>query len=305
MRRLTLVANPSSSAFTGSLYRDVVATLSTEFEVDAVWPVNPADARQSAGDAAAEGREAVVAMGGDGVVHHVANGLVGSDTALGIIPAGTTNVFARLTGSARNPRKAARDLLAASAKPLETIRIESDSAAGSRLEYATFAVGAGFDADVIEVAEQRPESKLWFGSLHFARAAVGRVLGPYRGKKADLRVTVDGRTAEFVAFFAQAHQHYTYFGRLPMSLTGGPADRPAAASIARLDGLTAGRIVGRLATRRGLSRLDAVTVWPRFSSAIIEAASPVPFQADGEHLGHATRIEFSTGGEHRILVLAG
>jgi diacylglycerol kinase family enzyme len=305
MRRLTLVANPSSSGFTGSLFRDVVKILGDVFEVDALWPVDPADARRSAADAAAAGREAVVAMGGDGVVHHVANGLVGTKTALGVVPAGTTNVFARLIGSPRNARKAALGLVTATTRPIGVIRIESDSTAGSRLEYATFAVGAGFDADVIEVAEQRPESKLWFGSLHFARAAVGRVLGPYRGKEPDLRVTVEGESADAVAFFAQAHEHYTFFGRIPMSLTGGPATGPAAAAITRLDAPTAARILTRLATRRALSRLDTVTVWPHFSSATISAPAPIPFQADGEHLGDATRIEFAAGGEHRLRVLGG
>ena len=37
-------------------------------------------------------------MGGDGVAHHVGNALVGTDTALGLIPVGTTNVLARILG---------------------------------------------------------------------------------------------------------------------------------------------------------------------------------------------------------------
>ena len=41
----------------------------------------------------------VVAIGGDGLVHQVANVLVGTDTTLGIIPAGTGNVFCSRTGN--------------------------------------------------------------------------------------------------------------------------------------------------------------------------------------------------------------
>jgi lipid kinase YegS len=56
------------------------------------------DAEALAREAAASGAEVVVAVGGDGTVNEVVNGLDGSDAALGIIPIGTANDFARQTG---------------------------------------------------------------------------------------------------------------------------------------------------------------------------------------------------------------
>ncbi|NIR41978.1 MAG: diacylglycerol kinase family lipid kinase, partial [Actinobacteria bacterium] len=53
-------------------------------------PGGPDEARGVAADAATEGYDVVAAMGGDGIVHQVANGLLGGEAALGIVPAGTT-----------------------------------------------------------------------------------------------------------------------------------------------------------------------------------------------------------------------
>ncbi len=291
MRRLLLVANPSSSGFTGALHRDVVATLSEKFEVNTIWPVNPAATRARSADAAEEGYETVIAMGGDGVVHHVANGLIHTEAALGIIPAGTTNVVARIHGMPRDPRKAAQALLEAHPEPTSVVHITTDSESGARSEHALFSVGVGFDADVVEAAEHWPHSKLWFGSLHFARAAAGRVFGPYRGKKPDLTVDVDGERARAVTVFVQVHDLYTFFGRLPMRLTQENRAGPTAVTLNRVDPILVARILGRLVTRRDMAGLRGVARWSDFKRIGVHADRVAPFQADGEHLGHARSLE--------------
>lgn len=66
--------------------------------VDMVESRSGGHAAQAARHAAQEMYDAVFAVGGDGTVSQVMNGLVGSETALGVIPTGVSNVWAREIG---------------------------------------------------------------------------------------------------------------------------------------------------------------------------------------------------------------
>ena len=70
------------------------------------WPVrvtsHAGDAEALARRAVEEGFGRVVAAGGDGTVNQVANGIAGSNAALGILPMGTINVFAMELGLPAN-----------------------------------------------------------------------------------------------------------------------------------------------------------------------------------------------------------
>jgi len=70
------------------------------------WPIritsHAGEAEALARRAVEEGFRRVVAAGGDGTVNHVANGIAGSNAALGILPMGTVNVFAMELGLPSN-----------------------------------------------------------------------------------------------------------------------------------------------------------------------------------------------------------
>jgi YegS/Rv2252/BmrU family lipid kinase len=78
--------------------------------VELVRTEGPGHARRLAASAAEAGFDLVLAVGGDGTVHEAANGLVGSPTALGVAPAGTMNLLARVLGLPLDPAAAAARL---------------------------------------------------------------------------------------------------------------------------------------------------------------------------------------------------
>jgi diacylglycerol kinase family enzyme len=293
MRKLLLVANPSASGFTGAALRDVETILAEGFEVVTVWPNGPAESRQAAADAADEGYSIVAAMGGDGVAHHVANGLAFTATALGIIPTGTTNVVARILGLPRKPAAAATRLLTGSRRLISLAHIATEAPLAARSEYALFSLGMGLDADVVAASDQRPTAKYHFSSVNFAAIAARQVLTDYRTRLANMLVEVDGRRAHAASVLIQVHDTYTYWGRLPLRLTPEPGDGLTALSIERVATVATIKLAGRGLLHRDLGRQAGATVWHDFDKLVIQAEPSAAFQADGELLGTTDWVEIT------------
>ena len=305
MRRLVLIANPAASGFTSSLYREVVALLSGPFDVTSVWPNGPNEARSVAAEAAAEACDVVAAMGGDGIVHQVANGLLGGKTALGIIPAGTTNVLGRIIGYPTDPRDAAEAIsLSSAVRRVPVAKVATDSALGVQQRLATFAAGVGFDAAVVERAERTPLAKVPLGALHYAWNTARVLSGDYRKRLPNLRVTTGDRRADAVAVMVQLHDTFTYFGPVRLSLNGGRPS-PAAAVVTRFDTLRMLRLLARAARGLDPSRVPGVEIWTDFDAITVEADPAVWAEADGELLGKASHVEIIPAAEGLPIVDTG
>ena len=295
MQTLLLIANPAASAFTGGLHRTVVAILRKSFQVEAAWPTNANEVEAMAMKAAQEGTDVVAAMGGDGVVHHVVNGIAGSSTALGIIPAGTTNVLARILGLPSKPVAAARFL--ASGEPVIEIplaRVEAANGSATTIRYATFATGVGLDAEAVRIADLEPYRKYRFGGIHYAKTSASVVLNSFIGRSPHLRVESGSRTADAVSVLVQIHAPYTYFGRFPLAVTRRHPEHLAALIIERVSLIRVPSILFHAALGRDLERVKGVQVWNDVRQLTITADPPGFLQADGESLGEVTTVDVTS-----------
>lgn len=97
MRRGLLLYNPAAGRLSARHFvRGLVRFLySTGWQVDVAETLSASHATQTARQAAREKYDAVFAIGGDGTVGQVTAGLLGSETALAVLPAGTANVWGR------------------------------------------------------------------------------------------------------------------------------------------------------------------------------------------------------------------
>jgi len=116
----------------------------------------PGHGAELAARAVQAGAQRIVAVGGDGTVHDVANGLLrhgrggrGGDVALGVVPIGSGNDFAKLVGVYRHsPVRAVRRLVTA-----QTARFDAGLVCD---EYFVNSVGFGFGPEVVRVRNAMP-----------------------------------------------------------------------------------------------------------------------------------------------------
>src|SRR5487761_2729152 len=105
----------------------------------------PGDAERLARQAVRHGAAMVVAAGGDGTIAEVANGLIGSEVPLGVVPLGTANVLAHELSLPFAPRAIAAALAFGRTRPLWP------GLAAGRETHRLFVqmLSAGFDAHVV------------------------------------------------------------------------------------------------------------------------------------------------------------
>ncbi|GAB3007684.1 diacylglycerol kinase family protein [Streptomyces pseudoechinosporeus] len=291
----------------------MIHALASEMKLEAVTTEYRGHAKDL-GRQAAESKdiELVVALGGDGTVNEVVNGLLHQGPApdrlprLAVVPGGSTNVFARALGLPNEPVEATGALLDALREGRErTVGLgiaagtagTEDEAVPSR--WFTFCAGFGFDAGVIgRVEQQRERGKRSTHALYLRQAVRQFLDEPHRRHgMITLERAGEDPVSDLVMSIVCNTSPWTYLGNRPVYAS------PKASFETGLDVLGLRRMstpaVARYATQlltsspeKGPHGKHALSLHD-LTDFTLHSKVPLPLQMDGDHLGLRTSVTFT------------
>ena len=245
--------------------------------VEAHVTLEPGDATAMAAAAARDGADTVIAMGGDGTVNEVVNGLDGFDTPLGIIPLGTANDFAMQAGIPADADHAMDVIL--HRKP---VCIDTASLNGRRFLNASTG-GVGAEA----TAETPAEAKETLGPMAYAITGVRKFaeFEPYRAAFHGPDLDFEGEFLMFAVGLTRASGGGTLVTP-NASVTDGLLDVCIVESMGRAD---FARLV--LKIKRGEHLGEPGVHYAQLPWVTIEADKELSVNVDGETSG-ATKLDY-------------
>jgi diacylglycerol kinase (ATP) len=166
-RQIVLLTNPTAGKGRGARARAAVRDrlAASGAEVQDLQGRDADEALELARQAVTEGVEALVVIGGDGMVHLGVNAVAGTRTTLGVIPTGTGNDVARYFDIPRKDPLAAADRVVAGAT-------RTSDLARSGSKYYTTVLCAGFDA----IVNERANGMTWpRGQMRYNLATVAEL----------------------------------------------------------------------------------------------------------------------------------
>lgn len=316
-----IISNPNSTSITQKNLAHIIPTLMgvEGIRMRSRFTQYAGHAEELARQARSQGWDAVIAIGGDGTVSEVVNGLldVPSDDPdaqahdvlttntpkLGIIPTGSANVFARSLGFSGEANVAVKQLanaLAADSTERVAMGAWADSSEESRKEHRWFAVNVGFgiDADVIHKMEERRAEGLSASPWRYMRIALQTWS---HSKKSDPTIDFrssgpDGETEHknLPLVFVSHTDPWTYFGPFPARIVPG-------------DGMDKGLSVFAVKHNQGWKPLGALlgllvsplrkyladeTITVETAHAVhLDVQEARDFQVDGEYKGEYSSID--------------
>ncbi|MEV7995802.1 diacylglycerol kinase family protein [Streptomyces sp. NPDC086077] len=311
--RALLVVNPAATT-TSARTRDVlIHALASEMKLEAVTTEYRGHARDLGRQAAeSDDIDLVVALGGDGTVNEVVNGLLHNGPApghvpgLAVVPGGSTNVFARALGLPNDAVEATGALLDALRDGGErTVGLgltsgtpgTEDEAVPSR--WFTFNAGLGFDAGVVGRVEQQRERGRRSTHALYVRQVLRQLLGEPSRRQGTITMERPGEDAvtDLLLCIASNTAPWTFLGNRPMYASPKASfdtgldvfglSRMSTASVARY-----GTQLLTSSPERGPQGRHAVSLHD-LDEFTLHSKAPLPLQMDGDHLGLRTSVTFT------------
>jgi len=284
--RYPLLFNPNARGHKGRKALKFIMNNATRFVLYATR--SEEEAIEFAEKFAEQGEKVVIAAGGDGTLNAVIQGLKGTDTALGVFPSGTMNVFARELGI---PVPGMNSMpLDKALEVIDNGNVEKvDLFSVNKRPFIQMA-GVGFDAQVI--AETDPVIKKRFGPLTYLVSAV-KVLGQEPPK---LKLTLaNGDVHEGAAIIVG--NGTLYGGQVKLFTKADNNDQLLDFIIFKENGYR--MVVDALAGLQGKVEDSSNSIeYVQSSSAELISDVEVPLQVDGDLVGVEESFSFERETKH-------
>jgi diacylglycerol kinase (ATP) len=163
-----IIVNPTSGSYMQQLNQleDTLFFLRSQgWQIELKLTQAAGDAQKLAHEAVEQHRDVVIAVGGDGTINEIIQALAGSETALGVLPGGTANVWAREVGIPLDIIGAREVLVHGQTRCIDLGRANE--------RYFLLMTGIGLDGEVTQAVEKKPLKRL--GAL--AYLLIGAWLG--------------------------------------------------------------------------------------------------------------------------------
>jgi diacylglycerol kinase (ATP) len=189
--RFRVIVNPAAGANSTRKKWPELKSLLTSLGLlfDPTYTEGSGHAIELARAAAGNGYRCLVAVGGDGTINEVANGILesggGKDISLGIISTGTGSDFIRSVGIPRQSGEACLRLVRPTTRQLDIGIVEFQKDKQTRKRFFINAAGIGFDAAAVETTEHLPKNM--GGTIPYL-AGLLCTLVCYRNKHVTLRM---------------------------------------------------------------------------------------------------------------------
>jgi diacylglycerol kinase family enzyme len=292
-KRMLLIINPYATSMTPHIRTLVLYALQARYEVDAVDTQMRGHATELCREAADEGYDVIVTLGGDGTVNEAANGLAGSSTPLTCLPGGATNVLCKMLGIPGDIVGATAHLL----RIADAWRPQRIDLARVNGRHFTFSGGVGLDASVVKRVDARPARKTALRQWYFAWNAMRAFATDYVTQPPQLEVQAGGRTLHGVTAVVQNGGPLTYFNDRPLYV----ADRSrldsgtlAGAVLHRASPVDMPTFAARLFLGPSVTGHRQVTGFSGVSDVRIVSRDgrPIPLEVDGDWLGDVLEADF-------------
>jgi diacylglycerol kinase family enzyme len=304
--RALLVVNPKATT-TNERSRDVlVRALRSQVDLTVEYTLRRGHAAALTRAAAESGVDIVVTLGGDGTVNEAVNGLMTAAPAisgrtvppayrlpaLGVVPGGSTNVFARALGLPRDWADGTSVIL----DGLRDGRYRVIGLGRADDRYFTFCAGVGLDAAVVRRVEQaRHRGRTSTPSL-YVRSMIGQFFAGDDRKSPPLSVERPGEQAEteLSTVIIQNTAPWTYVGDRPINPNPDASfDRGLdVLAVRQLKVPSTTRTVMQMVSRKGDPHGRQVLRLHDQAEFTVVANRPQAFQLDGDYLGERQKVHF-------------